>query len=1069
MNQAATSYIKICQDIGTSPIPEVLSCLSAGIKSCIISSPNEALQDGQVIALCAVLPLAAIEELCFHNLHLNINSWVAIADSCSKCKSLQKLIVKECVFTEGQQGMHSFAKAIGSCELHTIEVTSCLLGDQFSFTLSESRLLKCDRLDTLRLIQCGLTCEGVTRMAKAFESVGMMSNLKTLDLSHNRVSDKGACSLAAMLISEGASSSVPLQCLELEGNQITDVGGLALCKAAKGALVLSRLNLSLNSLTDGSLLAMADALRFNTGTIKEVALAGCQAKEESAVSVIKAATKNNSLHILDIRGVPLGPEGVTQLCQMLRYTATLNTLRVDVASRECAEMVARELPNNRSLMHLTLGGPVPEQLLAMMSEILAANTMRAVSVSPARTSPHIHAWIETATLSAGRPKQLNTSNQQTASAVHASKLMLGAPSSPGSPGPPIASRSRSASPGPGHRGPRSEAGGSVYSHNTYNTANTQRTAATYLSFQYSQMSRKTAVSTSVGAMKINNSMAAGGAAEKAAVIFRKHDLNQDNYLSRDEMLAALQEVGVLTGIRARHVGRFLESEFKKADYDGDGKISLQDFIAWYEKIAHYQTQASREGRIKSATYKHQIPVGAENNPALKRVFRNYCKYALGQGRQYAQDSVPHINMQQFSRLCADAGFIEPEGRLSTTAVEVVFIRYRPTTSRRLGFKEFVEALAAVAYEAGMQFEDVMVVLGCRSGQLLTPDAASQRGSEVSMGGARVGPTSGDAVEGQPFLAAGVNESATAGRAVTGAVLESIQELPPSNLQLQDIGGLKQKGGQNVGAKKVIKKKKRESDIGDSGSVSNPLYESMEGMLRKLSEEAGGGRSAADVKAMEMKLESFEQKLAAVEHLNKVNDFMRTQDINSRMLKIESSVQHAQSKQQELDQVAQQIESLQEVLKTLAVEIAHVKAGSSGGSTRDDGSKLSTTGTSEALNNIEELTHTATQALLQVQVLTGRVDDLQMAITTLQAQQRTTASMGGVGLDMSASEKKLLERQTRFEGALMQVARQVDVLEGRQREDQEASLRTLEAILSQAGIQPNSGATAAVNKLLPANA
>ena len=45
-----------------------------------------------------------------------------------------------------------------------------------------------------------------------------------------------------------------------------------------------------------------------------------------------------------------------------------------------------------------------------------------------------------------------------------------------------------------------------------------------------QMSRKTGMSTSLstspGAMRINNSMAAGGAAEKAAIIFRKHDLNQ---------------------------------------------------------------------------------------------------------------------------------------------------------------------------------------------------------------------------------------------------------------------------------------------------------------------------------------------------------------------------------------------------------------------------------------------------------------------------------------------------------------------------------------------------------------
>jgi hypothetical protein len=43
------------------------------------------------------------------------------------------------------------------------------------------------------------------------------------------------------------------------------------------------------------------------------------------------------------------------------------------------------------------------------------------------------------------------------------------------------------------------------------------------------------------------------ATTQAAVIFRKHDLNQDNYLSREEMMAALQEIGIFNGIRAKHV------------------------------------------------------------------------------------------------------------------------------------------------------------------------------------------------------------------------------------------------------------------------------------------------------------------------------------------------------------------------------------------------------------------------------------------------------------------------------------------------------------------------------------
>ena len=32
------------------------------------------------------------------------------------------------------------------------------------------------------------------------------------------------------------------------------------------------------------------------------------AREESAIAIIKAATKNNGLQSLDIRGVPLGPQ-----------------------------------------------------------------------------------------------------------------------------------------------------------------------------------------------------------------------------------------------------------------------------------------------------------------------------------------------------------------------------------------------------------------------------------------------------------------------------------------------------------------------------------------------------------------------------------------------------------------------------------------------------------------------------------------------------------------------------------------------------------------------------------------
>lgn len=84
------------------------------------------------------------------------------------------------------------------------------------------------------------------------------------------------------------------------------------------------------------------------------------------------------------------------LCSLLRYTTSLATLRCDVATREGAELIARDLPHNTSLMHITLGGPVPDSLLAQMSETLAANTVRQLTGSPGESlGPRVGgcAWL----------------------------------------------------------------------------------------------------------------------------------------------------------------------------------------------------------------------------------------------------------------------------------------------------------------------------------------------------------------------------------------------------------------------------------------------------------------------------------------------------------------------------------------------------------------------------------------------------------------------------------------------------------------------------------------------------
>ena len=114
-------------------------------------------------------------------------------------------------------------------------------------------------------------------------------------------------------------------------------------------------------------------------------------------------------------------------------------------------------------------------------------------------------------------------------------------------------------------------------------------------------------------------------------------------------------------------GRFLEAEFKKADHDRDGKISLQDFISYYEQIAYYQAQTSREGRIKSATYKHQVPVGECGERLGKR-----CSWYVPAELSVCGVLEALLPLHPFLSLCLSSGM-----RSNLAFVSLSLSEYRP--------------------------------------------------------------------------------------------------------------------------------------------------------------------------------------------------------------------------------------------------------------------------------------------------------------------------------------------------------------------------------------------------------
>uniref|UniRef100_A0A7S0S286 EF-hand domain-containing protein n=1 Tax=Chlamydomonas leiostraca TaxID=1034604 RepID=A0A7S0S286_9CHLO len=206
-----------------------------------------------------------------------------------------------------------------------------------------------------------------------------------------------------------------------------------------------------------------------------------------------------------------------------------------------------------------------------------------------------------------------------------------------------------------------------------------------------------------------SSLAGGGIAEKAAAIFRLYDTEGKGELDHEAMMSALAELGVLNGLTVKKLTEILsignEAGSKGRTY------SLQEFVSFYERLAHYQAKAARQERIKALSKMPGIPEGAESNELLKRVYVNYCRYTVGQGRLTFDEADPKMSSTQFVKLCQDLGLVQPNGPLNVVTVDVIFHKCKPVGQRRLVFPSYLKALCAAAEESNMNVFELIGVLG----------------------------------------------------------------------------------------------------------------------------------------------------------------------------------------------------------------------------------------------------------------------------------------------------------------------------------------------------------------------
>lgn len=67
-----------------------------------------------------------------------------------------------------------------------------------------------------------------------------------------------------------------------------------------------------------------------------------------------------------------------------------------------------------------------------------------------------------------------------------------------------------------------------------------------------------------------------------------------------------------------------------------------------------QARAGGKGGAAAA-----VPSG--DDEIMKKVFLNYCKYTVGQGRSTYDENDPKMSSTQFVKLCQDLGLVQPNG------------------------------------------------------------------------------------------------------------------------------------------------------------------------------------------------------------------------------------------------------------------------------------------------------------------------------------------------------------------------------------------------------------------------
>ncbi|XP_051718575.1 NLR family CARD domain-containing protein 3-like [Ctenopharyngodon idella] len=209
-------------------------------------------------------------------------------------------------------------------------------------------------LEILRLKNCGVTNEGCASLALALRS--NPSHLKHLDLSFNKLGDKGVTCLS--------DSLCRIQKLKLRACDITDEGCAALASAlTSNPSYLRELYLTKNNIQDVGVKLLSDTLKNPECQLKVLKLKECGLADEG-FAALASALRSNPSHMkkLDLSENKLGDSGINFLANEPKYpTLGLEELWLTaggITHEGCAALASALTSNLSQLKELNLSNNI---------------------------------------------------------------------------------------------------------------------------------------------------------------------------------------------------------------------------------------------------------------------------------------------------------------------------------------------------------------------------------------------------------------------------------------------------------------------------------------------------------------------------------------------------------------------------------------------------------------------------------------------------------------------------------------------------------------------------------------